>query len=1019
MKLFISEKPSVSKALAEAYALKTSQKMDYHGKTIHVGDDVFVALAGHVLRNKDVVEYKQFSGFKWYMLNQLPIIPEPFEYAVNFDLKEGQRDTSRHEAILNGVEHYLSRADEVIHVGDPDDEGQLLVDEVIEYFGYNGKVSRLWTSSISPQALSEAIDNIKPNALYYSKGLAAKARSHIDWLHGINFTILISTILAGNEVKPVLTPKGVATTKKNRLYSVGRVQTPVLNLIYQCEQEHKNFVPIDYYGFNGVVSKNEQSMKVSLDMQNKGLIEWMESKGALNSDGKLVSLEVAQQIEQKFETGRKYPVSKAETKDGKESAPLAFSLAELLKECGKRFGFSVPMTQDLANDLYLKAWITYPRNKDCRHIRVEDFKHGESIVASLKSIQDLKVDPVAFSLADTTYQGSKVWNDKEVAKAAHPAIIPTGTMTEADYNGLSENHKKVYSLIAQFYLYQFMQPATFKQFSGIISHDADQMLQLKLTGKQWVDRSWKVLDSQGSENDEVTLPVLNMGDLVSLDDFGINAQKTERPKLFDEVALLDAMINAHRYVQNEELRDILRGKSEQNNDEYSVPVGIGTDSTRANIIQTLLVREYMLKDDKGRLTVTEKGRSLLESIPNELKWVDSTAEMQQVLDDLRGMELNDYLMQYEDVMQKQKFNLRQLLYRLKEELINKTGYQERSEKVITPLDVDCPCCQSSKLEKVDYQYNGEQKSYIACSPCKKYFALTQDGKPVEKIYRETEHKCQKCQSKLIEKKGVSEKGEFHFYGCSNKDCNDFYDIGEGGEPVKSSKFPLTEYGCQKCDGKLYHIKLDKTQPDGSIKHINMFSCQKCETIYNADKSGEQPKYPVYLSATCPYCNSQVEHLQGISKTGTPYNMGRCVKKGCAGNENPLPLDVQNNIALKFIPTKCGGCGGKILMKPLRTKKGETFYLYTCQGCGANYLSATDNDFADRFEVQPNRKGGTEKWLKGHKCQKCKTGYVKYVTFSQADAAAKNRTGYYGCSNGQCSAFYTPINDGAAFKLNEK
>ena len=1028
MKLYISEKPTVNKAIAEYVAKSSGQEMRTVANNVFkVGDNVFVPLAGHVLRLKDIVEYEGYEKFRWNQLDLLPIIPSPFKKAVNFDVKDGKRDTTRHNNILKNVKFYLESADEVVNVGDPDDEGQYLVDEVLEYFNYQGPVLRLWTSGLGEDYLKKSFANIVPNDVYFSKGLAAKARAESDWLFGINFTILFSEILSKTTQTTVMTPTGTKTKKTGtNVFSVGRVQSPVLNLIYEREQEYENFKPIDYYNFSGLVNRDNQDMKVNLDMRNQELLNWLQDKGAIDEENRLISKDVASEIAESFGIGRQYPVTKAEFTDKKESAPLALSLAELLKECGKKFDLSVAETQDIASDLYLAKYITYPRNKDCRHLEEADFASGPRIVGSLKAITSLEgITDKTYEYVDTSYKGSKVWNDKEVAKAAHPAIVPTGELDTMDkFNALSIKHRQVYSLIARYYLYQFMQPATYKQFKGEVSHDNLSRLKLTLSGKQWLQRNWKDAFSDVDDDvdeDENTLPSLKQGDLVNLVKFDINARKTTRPKLYNDVSLLDAMINADRYVRNDELRSILRGKSDANSEEYSIPSGIGTDSTRATIITTLGARKLVTVDDKGFFRVSDKGKELLKYMPNELRWVDLTAEWQKNFDDLRKIEnLDSYKLQYNNLLNAQVMKLKNLFNDTQKHLKDNTGFVAEN---ITKTGEKCPKCGDGDIIEREYMYNGEAIKSLSCEHCKTRFKRHGD-ELVETIRKKTDFKCGKCDKSLIEYKGRNDKGDYHYFACEDDKCRKFYSVGENGEPC-SNDAPLTDHLCEKCESKLYHIKFNKTNEDGTVKNINMFKCsnEQCQTLYSATED-DMPIYPVYLNEPCPYCGSKVEHVQGTSKEGKPYNFAKCVNTKCKTHSGKgggiLSLDSSNKLKIKRIQTPCPNCGKAEIIYSSFAKKDDAskiYHKYQCNACSEVYWG-DENGFKDPFEPTVNQFGNTV-YLVKDMCKKCGKHHIQCVKYNEVAAAEKKREGYYVCSDKNCKTYHNKTENGFEISLPKK
>src|SRR5690554_2985037 len=324
VRLIIAEKPSVAKAIAEALS-GGSPRQNAQG-IYEVGSDRIAACAGHILEQFDPQDYDEKLS-KW-RLEDLPIIPEQWK------LKPIPSNRKRLAQIKDG----MKGADEVVHAGDMDAEGQLLVDEVLEYLDWKGPVSRVLLADINPGPIKKAFGALKDNADYAHLTRKALSRSQADWLLGMNCSRLYSKLADKVGIKGVL--------------SAGRVQSAVLGLVARRDLEIKHFKPHDYY-----------TIKLEVAHANGNFVAtWKpkETQGGLDSERRLIDLEVVDTLK-KLSPGAVRILS-AETQRKKQQAPLPFSLSELQKAGNSRLGLTMAGVLEIAQALYDKYRLTtYPR----------------------------------------------------------------------------------------------------------------------------------------------------------------------------------------------------------------------------------------------------------------------------------------------------------------------------------------------------------------------------------------------------------------------------------------------------------------------------------------------------------------------------------------------------------------------------------------------------------------------------------------------------------------------------------
>lgn len=424
----------------------------------------------------------------------------------------------------------------MVNAGDPDREGQLLVDEVLEHFNYRGPVARIWLPSLDDKSVRIALNGIRDNTPYAPLRDAARARSLADWLVGINAT-------------RALTIKGREGGHSKTL-SLGRVQTPTLALVVARDREITNFKPVDYFVLRASLTHAAGEFTATFVPS--------ETQAGLDASGRLVDFtQVAAVLEQV--NGVEGLVTESLRENKSKAAPLPHSLSSLQKAASSRFGMSAQEVLDTAQSLYERKLTTYPRT-DCRYLPVEQYQEAAAVLAALSSLPGL--EQVA-GTADASLK-SAAWNTGKVT--AHHAIAPTG---ELPPDNLKPEERSLYFMIATAFCLQFHPPMRYEA-RKIAVNLADT--RWEVTGRRMVDAGWTAFskDEEDDKQEEESLPPVEQGDAVTCRTVESVRKKTSPPSRFSEGTLIEAMANVHRFVGDAEAKATLRETK-----------GIGTEATRA------------------------------------------------------------------------------------------------------------------------------------------------------------------------------------------------------------------------------------------------------------------------------------------------------------------------------------------------------------------------------------------------------------------------------------------------------
>ena len=574
VRLFIAEKPSLGEAIAQCLSGRYQKHRGSKGPThITVGEDTVSWCFGHIYEMLEPEEYDPAWG-RWTMAS-LPLVPCQWGLKPKREAKEQ----------IRVIKDLIAKCSVIIHAGDPDREGQLLIDEVLEKLHNKKPVLRLWLSATDEKSVRKALACLKDNREFRPLRDSAEARSWGDWLVGINATRKMTLLGQKAGVQGVL--------------SVGRVQTPTLAMVVARDKSIEDFREKDFYNVVAEVGAEDARFTA----------RWIPSEDvAVDDAGRLVDKRVAEAICTKIK-GSKAMVQKSECRQKSESQPLAYSLDKLQMECNKILGLSAQETLSIAQQLYEAKLISYPRS-DSGYLPESQFADAKEILGKLATRYGKEV-----AAADPAVR-SPTWNDKKIT--AHHGIIPTGVIVD-----LEGKKADVFDVIVRRYLAQFY-PAYRFQESEIELSVAGEILRTK--GRRELDLGWKVLCHKTVQSDEEqkSLPQLSVGSALDCVDVRVESKKTTPPARYNEAALLAAMLGVHQQEKNPEIKKRLKESA-----------GIGTPATRAGIIETLKKRG-LIEEKKKSLISTPKGRDLIAALPDSLKSPGLTAIFEQLLDGIAG-----------------------------------------------------------------------------------------------------------------------------------------------------------------------------------------------------------------------------------------------------------------------------------------------------------------------------------------------------------------------------------------------
>ncbi len=579
MKLIIAEKPMLARAIADAIDGSAVQKNGYTEK----GDYDIISAFGHLLTLKDPEDYD--IKYKKWSLDTLPIYFDDW----------GKKPCEGKEERLDQIGKLIKDAECVIHAGDPDDEGQYLIDEIIRWFGYEGPVYRLSTGDTTKAALKKALANMKDNREFENSGWSAHARSVADMMVGYNFSRFFT--LKNPQVK---------------MLTVGRVQTPALGLVVARDMAIENHKKQSYF-----------TVKAKIDIDGKVLEAVFEpaKDSPYLTDGRLSDESYVSGLTESLK-GKELKDISVSRKEITEQPPLPFNLVKLQTYCSGKFGYDPSKTLEITQRLRDEHnAITYNRS-DCQYLSEEQYKEAPATVAQI--MDNLKNDPagrIFGSLPTDLKLHSKAFDDDNIT--AHTAIIPQNR--RFDVSKLSEEERNVYLAIMKYFIAQFLPPAK-KERSNLEAAIEGGMLKAVSTkilspGYMQLIRPEKNKDDEDEEESENDLSLIEPGTYDGkCTDAWSEAKETKAPSRYTKATLNEDMTRIAKYVTDPKAKELLLAKDKDKKGENG---SIGTSATRSGIIDTLEQRGYIVSKGKS-IQSTGFGRELYRILPEELKKPDMT-----------------------------------------------------------------------------------------------------------------------------------------------------------------------------------------------------------------------------------------------------------------------------------------------------------------------------------------------------------------------------------------------------------
>lgn len=565
--LVLAEKPSVAKEIARVLNCGVKNKGFMEGPQF-----VVTWALGHLVTLAEPEDYDQ--KYKNWVLEDLPMLPG------NMKLKVIRQTSHQFQVVRN----LMKREDlkELVIATDAGREGELVARWIMAAAQWKKPFKRLWISSQTDVAIREGFASLKPGSSYNNLFDAAVCRAEADWLIGLNVTRAL-------------------TCKFNAQLTAGRVQTPTLAMIVNREEEIKQFVPVDYW-------------TIRADFGDF-FGDWRDKKG----NSRIFDYTKAEALAVKLQ-GHQGIIEDIQTESKSEPPPLAYDLTELQRDANKRYGFSAQKTLSVLQDLYEQhKLVTYPRT-DSRYITSDMVP---TLPARLKSIAVAPyADFVRALLLKPITTSKRFVDDSKVSD--HHAIIPTGEPLRL--TSLNAEERNLYDLIARRFIAVLYPPFRYDQTTLITAVNGEKFYS---RGRVVKDKGWRSVTSKTDEKDvsnDETLPEqilakFKKGEPKQAKGIKINKSKTKPPARYTEAALLTAMESPGKFIEDEELRETMKG------------CGLGTPATRAEIIEKLLYNNYIERQGK-ELIPAPKGIQLIKLVSPALKSPQLTAQWERRLSDI-------------------------------------------------------------------------------------------------------------------------------------------------------------------------------------------------------------------------------------------------------------------------------------------------------------------------------------------------------------------------------------------------
>lgn len=588
MKVIIAEKPSVGRELAKVFGATTRKDGYIEGKGYS-----FTWAFGHLLQLAPPQEY----GFIGWRVQHLPMLPAKFKLSIRkVKTKDGFVEDPGVRKQLDIIKKLFDEATEIIVATDAGREGELIFRYIYYYLKCKKPFKRLWISSQTDEAIKDGFRNLKPGTDYDTLFNSAHARSQSDWLVGMNATQALS-LSAGN--KTVL--------------SLGRVQTPTLAMVCARFLENKNFVPQTFY-------------QIAIQLDKEGQL--FRAMSVANFKTQPEAQEVFDKIEDVasgFTNGGN--ITAVEAKPRKEPPPLLHDLSSLQQEGNKKNGFTADQTLNLLQNLYESKLVSYPRTGS-RYI-------GDDVFATVPQLISTLTDHPTFgnqaNFLQTATLNKRSVNAKKVTD--HHAVLITGVKP---YN-LSKDHQAIYDMVAGRMLEAFHQECI-KEITKITIESGSVFI---ANGTVIRSAGWRSVfndvEEEKKDEENPALPKVKVGELLPIVNKALLEKQTKPKPLYNEASLLKALETSGKEIEDEELRYAMKDS------------GLGTPATRAAIIETLLTREYILRE-KRNLVPTPKGLAVYDVVKDKMiAQAELTGQWEKRLEEIRsGASVTDFKTEIEN-----------------------------------------------------------------------------------------------------------------------------------------------------------------------------------------------------------------------------------------------------------------------------------------------------------------------------------------------------------------------------------
>jgi len=739
MTLFIAEKPELGRAISAALPGKETNK----GSFIIKDQNIITWAFGHMLEQSEPHEYDE--RYKDWLLNDLP-----FEIPLNsIKYRPIERSKEQLKTICKLIND--SRVGTIVHCGDADDEGQILIDEILFFINNKKPVKRLLINDLTEAGVRKSLGEMRDNREFFGLSERGFARSQADWVVGLNLTRAYTIIGRKNG--------GIGFKE---VVSLGRVQTPILGLIVARDEEHTKFKKMPYFSISGSFKYGPATIKA-----------------LLKTEEKITNEAVANNIKTYCE-GKSGVVKSATTEHRKEYPPLPYSLLILQAECSKLFGLKPDKTLEITQSLREKHHlITYNRS-DCQYLPTTVFDERLKILPAIE--QNLaKSDPQTGKLLANCQNSIKgpCFNDNNIT--AHHGIIPTSQ--RADMSTLTKDELNVYTLIARRFVVQFYPPREFDNTKIIISVAGSEFFASQNidTFSSFADFYNKIEVKEEKPNDDedventFDLRKVREGDGITCSQIFITKKETKPKPLYTMATLLKDLTGVAKYCKDERIKRLLLEKDQDKKGENG---GIGTPATRSEHLKKLIERKFITVSDDKKQTIraTDRGKELIANISPMLATPDLTAlwfEEQKAIE--RGEKSRyTFLQEVNAVVHGEIDSIRD------------------NREIFSAAEHKCPKCGSRLIRRESK--TKKNSFYWSCSGykdgCDVGFFEDKNGIPVLEKQSAPRFTCPKCGGTLYRNESKKKKGQFYWScGGYKTGCDIGFLQDRDGKPVFEKEKP--------------------------------------------------------------------------------------------------------------------------------------------------------------------------------------------------------------------------------------